>query len=255
MDVRPIAAPGMTGDFAMNKILFASVAAVALTAAMPAAAADLGPRYYNSAPAYLPSWTGFYLGGHLGGAFGGDYNFNGLAVTNNDARFMGGVQAGIDWQFAGNWVIGAEGQYSFLSKNDAAAVFPGGFVYSNDQRGLASVTARFGYSFGPALAYVKGGYAYADNRETVTFGGAPVPFMLDTNHNHGWTIGGGVEYMFAFAPNWSAKAEYQYYDFGSSRFVAPGALVPFGTFQNDEHTVKAGVNYRFNFNGPVVGRY
>ena len=239
----------------MKKILFASVAAVALTAAMPAAAADFGARY--SAPAYaVPSWTGFYLGAHLGGAFGGDYNFNGLAVTNNDARFLGGVQAGVDWQFAGtNWVVGAEGQYSWLSKNDAAAIFPGGFVYSNDQRGLGSVTARLGYAFGPTLAYVKGGYAYADNRETVTFGfgGAPIPFMLDSNHNHGWTVGGGVEYM--FAPNWSAKAEYQYYNFGDSRFVTPAALAPFGTFQNDEHALKAGVNYRFNFNGPVTARY
>ena len=237
----------------MKKILLASAAA--LIGALPAAAADLGPRYYNKAPAYaapIYNWTGFYLGAHLGGVFGGDYNFNGLAVSNNDARFMGGVQAGVDWQFAGNWVIGAEGQYSLLSRNDAAAVFPGGLVYNNDQRGLASVTARLGYSFGPALGYVKGGYAYADNRERVTFVGAPIPFMLDANHNHGWTVGGGVEYM--FAPNWSAKAEYQYYNFGDARFVAPAALVPFGTFSNDEHALKAGVNYRFNFASPV-GRY
>jgi outer membrane immunogenic protein len=249
----------MTGDFAMKKILFASTVAVALAGALPAAAADLGPRYRApayAAPAYaapLYNWTGFYLGAHLGGAFGGDYNFNGLAMTNDDARFLGGVQAGIDWQFAGNWVIGAEGQYSWLSTNDDAAAFPGGFIYTNDQRGLASVTARLGYSFGPALAYVKGGYAYADNRETVTLGGVPIAFMLDTNHNHGWTVGGGVEYM--FAPNWSAKAEYQYYDFGDSRFVSPAALVPFGTFQNDEHALKAGVNYRFNFAAPVAPRY
>ena len=42
-----------------------------------------------------------------------------------------------------------------------------------------------------------------------------------------------------FAPNWSAKAEYMYYDFGNTRFVTPGALVPFGNFRNDEHTLKA----------------
>ena len=57
---------------------------------MPAVAADLGARY--RAPAYAPpqiyNWTGFYLGAHLGGVFGGDYNFNGLALSNNDARFM-----------------------------------------------------------------------------------------------------------------------------------------------------------------------
>ena len=229
---------------------------------MPAAAADLGARYnYNKAPAYAPpayaapiyNWTGFYLGAHLGGGFSGDYNFNGLALTDNDARFMGGVQAGADWQFSGNWVIGAEGQYSWLSRNNGSAVFPGGYVYGNDQRALASITARLGYSFGPALAYVKGGYAYSDNRETVIFAGVPIAFALDSNRRNGWTVGAGVEYM--FAPNWSAKAEYQYYDFGDSRFLAPAALVPFGTFHNDEHTVKAGVNYRFNFASPVSARY
>jgi outer membrane immunogenic protein len=132
-------------------------------------------------------------------------------------------------------------------------VFPGGFVYNNDQRGLGSVTARLGYSFGPALAYVKGGYAYADNRESVTFAGAPIPFLLDRNHNHGWTIGGGAEYM--FAPSWAVKAEYQYYEFGDARFLSPLALVPFGTFHNDEHSLKVGVNYRFNFTSPVGARY
>jgi len=255
MDVRAERAwNDLPEGFAMKKILFAAVAA-ALNAAVPAAAADLGPRY-NSAPAYavpIYTWTGFYLGAHLGGVFSSSNNFGGLALGDNNARFMGGVQAGIDWQFAGNWVIGAEGQYSWLSRNNSSAVFPGGLVYSNDQRGLGSITARLGYSFGPALVYVKGGYAYADNREAVTFGGIPIPFMLDGNHNHGWTLGGGVEYM--FAPSWSVKAEYQYYGFGDSRFVAPAPLVPFGSFNNDEHAVKAGVNYRFNFASPVVSRY
>jgi outer membrane immunogenic protein len=237
----------------MKNILFAA-AATALTA-LPARGADLGvyraPAY--AAPIY--TWTGFYVGAHLGGAFGGSNNFNGLALSDNDARFLGGVQAGANWQFYGNWVVGAEGQYSWLSGNNASAVFPGGFVYNNDQRGLGSVTARLGYSFGPALVYVKGGYAYADNRESVTFAGAPIPFLLDRNHNHGWTIGGGAEYMFAFAPSWSVKAEYQYYDFGDARFQSPPALVPFGTFHNDEHTLKVGVNYRFNFTSPVVAPY
>jgi len=242
----------------VKKILFATAAAIALTAAMPAAAADFGARYnYNRPPAYAPpiyyAWTGFYVGAHLGGAFGGSNNFNGLALSDNDARFLGGVQAGADWQFYGNWVVGAEGQYSWLSRNNASAVFPGGFVYNNDQRGLGSVTARFGYSFWPALVYVKGGYAYADNRESVTFAGAPIPFLLDRNHNHGWTIGGGAEYM--FATTWSVKAEYQYYDFGDARFQSPPALVPFGTFHNDEHTLKVGVNYRFNFKSPGVAPY
>ena len=43
-------------------------------------------------------------------------------------------------------------------------------VFNNDQRAIASITARVGYTWGPGLVYVKGGYAYSDNRDTLTFG-------------------------------------------------------------------------------------
>jgi outer membrane immunogenic protein len=80
-----------------------------------------------------------------------------------------------------------------------------------------------------------------------------VPFALTSRHRDGYTVGAGVEYM--FAQNWSAKAEYMYYNFGNSQFLAPVVLVPFGNFRNDEHTVKVGVNYRFNWANPVVAKY
>ena len=243
----------------MKKLLLATVALVALGATAPALAADLGARapYYSKAPAYavpIYNWTGFYIGGHLGGAFSSSNDFNGLALGNSDnGRFFGGLQAGADYQFAPNWVVGVEGQYSWLASSNNGAIFPGGYAYNNDQRGLGSVTGRVGYTWGPGLAYVKGGYAYSDNSENVTLGGVPVAFAFDSNHSNGYTVGGGVEYM--LAQNWSAKVEYQYYDFGNSRFTTPAPLVPFGTFHNDEHTVKAGVNYRFNWGGPVAARY
>jgi outer membrane immunogenic protein len=236
----------------MKKFLLATVALVVLGAATaPALGADLGARpYYNKAPAYvgpLYNWTGFYLGGHLGGAFSGSNNFNGLVLSDYSARLLGGLQAGADYQFAPNWVVGAEGQYSWLGKNNLNAIFPNGLVYNNNQRAIASITARVGYTWGPGMVYVKGGYAYSDNSDTLTFAGAAVPFTLDKNRSNGYTVGAGAEYM--FAPNWSAKLEYQYYDFGSTRFVTPVVLAPFGTFHNDEHTLKLGVNYRFNFAG------
>ena len=238
------------------KILRAIAALIVLGASMPAVAADLGARPYGQAPAYaapIYQWTGFYLGGHAGGAFSASNNFSGLVLSNYDARFLGGVQVGADYQFAGNFVVGVEGQYSWLSSNKIGAIFPAGFVYSNNQRGLGSVTGRLGYSWGPALFYAKGGYAYSSHSETLAFGGAPVAFTLDRDHRDGYTVGAGVEYL--FTPNWSAKVEYQYYDFGKSRFVAPAALVPFGTFNNDEHALKAGVNYRFNLGGSAAARY
>jgi outer membrane immunogenic protein len=242
----------------MKKFLLVTVALVALGATVPALAADLGARApYTKAPVYaapIYNWTGFYIGGHVGGAFSSNSNFNGLTTGNNgnNGRFLGGVQGGADWQFAPNWVVGAEAQYSWLSGN-VGAVLPGGFAYNNNQRGLGSVTGRFGYTWGPGLLYVKGGYAFSDNNESVTFGGVPIAFAINGDHRNGYTVGAGLEYM--FAQNWSAKVEYQYYNFGSANFIAPAALVPLGNFTTDDHTVKAGINYRFNWGGPVVAKY
>src|SRR3569623_57032 len=134
----------------MKKILFATVALLAVGAAAPAVGADLGARPYKApAPAYaapIYNWTGFYLGAHLGGAFSSDNNFSGLSTGNNgNGRFLGGVQVGADWQFNPNFVVGVEGQYSWLS-GSVGAVYPLGYAYTNDQRGLGSITGRIGYT-------------------------------------------------------------------------------------------------------------
>jgi outer membrane immunogenic protein len=237
----------------MKKFLLGTVALVALGAA-PAVAADLAARPYAKAPAYAPvapiyNWTGFYIGGHIGGAFAGDNSIGTGVTASNNGKFLGGVQAGYDWQFAPSWVLGIEGQYSWLSGTNQSVAFTvpgtaGTYVYSDNQRGLASVTGRLGYTWGPALLYVKGGYAYADYTSSLTLGGAGVSV---SSSKDGYTVGGGLEYL--FAQNWSGKIEYQYYDFGNVT-LAPGF-----TAKNDEHVVKAGLNYRFNWGGPVVAKY
>ena len=214
----------------MKKILLGTVALIALGATAPALAADMAPRPYTKAPAYVPApiynWTGFYLGGHIGGAFRGDSN--NLLGGSRDGTFLGGVQVGYDNQFAPNWVFGLEANYSFKDT---------GSNFAN--RGLGSVTGRLGYTWGPALLYVKGGYGWADSRFSNGFGG--------NGGRDGYTVGGGLEYL--FTQNWSGKIEYQYYDFGNVNFVTPAGVA--GTFRNDEHTVKVGLNYRFNWGAPA----
>src|ERR1700716_2218101 len=154
----------------MKKFLLGTVALVALGATVPALAADLPARTYTKAPAYAPApiynWTGFYIGGHVGGAFNGNNGFSGAGVvgSNSDGRFLGGLQAGADYQFAPTWVLGIEGQYSWLGSNNNSTVFPVVGTFSSNQRGLGSVTGRLGYTWGPALLYAKGGYAYSDYR-------------------------------------------------------------------------------------------
>src|SRR5437868_14605128 len=131
----------------MKKFLLGTVALVALGAAAPVLAADLPARTYSKAPAYAPpapvySWTGFYIGGHIGGAFNGDNGFGGAGVvnSNNNGAFLGGVQGGADYQFAPNWLVGVEAQYSWLGSSNTSTVFPGVGTFTTNQRGLGSVT-------------------------------------------------------------------------------------------------------------------
>ncbi|OKO78734.1 outer membrane protein [Bradyrhizobium sp. NAS96.2] len=239
----------------MKKFLLGTVALAAL--AGPAFAADMPARTYTkapppyTAPALVYNWTGFYIGGHVGGAF-----TDGTNLMGSDARFMGGVQGGFDYQFAPNWVMGVEAQYSWLpsSSNNNGVLLPGGTLVTGNTDQLGSVTGRLGYTWGPALLYAKGGYAWRDNNNiTATVGGVPAAFTTDGGHKDGYTVGAGLEYM--FAPNWSAKAEYQYYNFGKSNFTSGPADLVGTSFRNDEHTVKVGVNYRFGWGGPVGSRY
>ncbi len=238
----------------MKKFLLGGAALIAFAA--PAFAADMPARTYTKAPAYTApqvvyNWTGFYIGGHVGGAFAGDNSLQG-----SDARFLGGVQAGFDYQFAPNWVLGAEAQYSWLGGgNNNGVLFPGGsLVTTGNNEQLGSVTGRLGYTWGPALLYAKGGYAWRNSGNIgVSAGGVPVAFTTDGNHKDGYTVGAGLEYM--FAPNWSAKAEYQYYNFGNTSFTSGPADIVGARFRDDEHTVKVGINYRFGWGGPAAPRY
>ena len=211
----------------MKNFLLGTVALIALGAAVPALAADMAPRSYTKAPAYVAApiynWTGFYIGGHVGGAFRG--NDNNLLGGSNDGTFMGGAQGGYDMQFSPNWVFGVEANYSWLDTNSSFA-----------NNGLGSVTGRLGYTWGPSLLYVKGGYAWADSRFTNGFSG--------NGGRDGYTVGGGLEYL--FTQNWSGKIEYQYYDFGNSTAFGGALPIAGSSFTNDVHTVKAGLNYRFN---------
>jgi len=237
----------------MKKLVIGATTLVAFAA--PAVAADIPARATKappivSAPQLVYNWTGFYVGGHLGGAFAGNNSLEG-----SGGRFMGGVQGGFDYQFATNWVVGAEAQYSWLSNNNNNGVlFPGSTLVTTKNDQLGSVTGRLGYAFGPALFYGKGGFAWRDNNNFgVSVAGVPAAFTTNGSQKDGYTVGAGLEYM--FAPNWSAKAEYQYYNFGTTTFTAGPAPIVGARFRDDEHTVKVGVNYRFGWGGPVAARY
>jgi len=240
-----------------NRSILLALSAV-LLGSTASLAADLGPRTYTKAPVYAPApiynWSGIYVGAHIGAAFGGDNGFTTtdptLLGSSRDAAFLGGGQIGADYQFAPNWLVGIEGQISGLSKNDRT--FTSGVNSLRDRSDwLASVTGRLGYTWGPGLIYAKGGVAFRDDNGLATTAGF-LPAVTD-RQSTGYTVGGGLEYM--FAPAWSAKVEYQYYNFDTTNVAYTNAGARALSYKDDLHTVKVGVNYHFNWGGPVVAKY
>ncbi|MBI3702117.1 MAG: porin family protein [Afipia sp.] len=244
----------------MKKILLATAALVALGSAS-AVAADLPARTYTKAPAYVApvyNWTGFYVGAHIGAGFNSNDSLSqvgfapALVRSGDNASFLGGGQVGADYQFSPNWLVGIEGQISGLANNNRTFSdgVAGGVTFTDKNDWLASVTGRLGYVWGPGMIYAKGGVAFRDNNNFAA-SAAALPAVVGQNDT-GYTVGGGLEYM--FAPAWSAKVEYQYYNFNTTTVTSTAIPASF-SYRDDLHTVKLGVNYHFNWGGPVVARY
>jgi outer membrane immunogenic protein len=205
----------------VKKILLTTTALIAFGIA-PAAAADLAARPYTKAPAAaiaINNWSGFYLG-----AMGGYAQENSDGIGTLSGGFAGGT-AGYNWQM-GNIVLGLEADAAWA---DVGATFG---PLESRIRDMGTVRGRFGYAFDQVLIYGTGGYAWADNR--LSIGG-----FSDSKFLSGWTVGAGVEVM--FAPKWSVKAEYLYRSFEGQTYFS-GAL-PTGTL--NLNSVQVGVNYHF----------
>jgi outer membrane immunogenic protein len=250
----------------MKKLLLATSA---LVIAGPAFAADIpvrGKAPIMAAPPVAYSWTACYLGAQAGYGWGRTdvtdpapiFGFaNGQTQRANTRGPVAGGQIGCDYQFAGNWVVGLEG--NFLWANIRGTVndpFFAGKNFTSKTDWIVSGTGRIGYSFDRVLVYGKGGGAWAHNRFDMTFFGGAVGSATETRF--GWTVGGGIEVL--LAPNWSAKLEYNHYDFGSRQVTLAGVGLggPFTSPQNIRQqvdTVTVGLNYRFGGPGPVVARY
>ena len=264
----------------MKKFLLATVGLVALGMAAPASAADLAARPYTKAPppmvAAIYDWSGFYIGAN--GGWGSSHkcwditNFPGATVVPtfregcHDAT--GGVvggQIGYRWQSAG-WVFGleAQGDWADLKGSNVSGFIP---AWTNNSKieAFGLFTGQVGYAWNNVLWYVKGGAAVTDDkyRGTVTATGALFDSASETRW--GGVVGTGLE--FGFAPNWSVAVEYDHLFMGnhSRSFTSTGVLaatvVPVGgvfrtdSIRQDVDLVTARINYRFNWGGPVVGKF
>jgi outer membrane immunogenic protein len=259
--------------------LLATAAFLAFTGA--AYAADMGMPV-KAPPASAPppplTWTGFYIGANLGAGFGdkwwtGDngacgttanavfYGCSGANIgTTSMDGFLGGFQAGYNWQ-TGQWVFGIEGTWDWT---DMHGKFPlSSVLASNGTFGatasskiewIATVVGRVGVTIDRALLYAGGGAAWVHEKDDVTWNLAGISEIFDvsgSNTPFGFTFLTGVEYR--IDPNWSARIQYNFYDFRSKdvtlNYANAASQSAFGpadvTTELRIHSITAGVNYKF----------
>src|ERR1700730_6467830 len=179
----------------MKRFLLASVAIIVLSA--PAIAADMRVKapLYKAPPVVAYSWTGCYGGGHVRGLWARKdwtlaFPAPPLPLANHEINsWLGGLQAGCDYQFAGRFVIGIQGDYAWTDAKGSHVDVVDGTTDNTRIRSLATVTGRIGYTWDRFLGYVKGGAAWErDNYDRFLIGvGALVGSASETRG--GWTIG------------------------------------------------------------------
>ena len=224
----------------MRKFLLASAGLCVLSAFAPAfapaMAADLAaaPRYTKApAPVAIYNWTGFYVGG-----FGGYASENASTDPKMKGGFAGGT-IGYNWQTS-NIVFGLEADGGWADVNASTTAL--GITATSRINSLGTVRGRLGFAVDQVLFYGTGGYAWVDNKISLSALGVT---LSDSHFHSGWTVGAGIEAF--IAPNWSVKGEYLYRSLGSENYFG----VPSGTL--NLHSGQVGVNYHFG--GPIVAKY
>jgi outer membrane immunogenic protein len=250
----------------MRRYLLATVSAAALSTS--AMAADIPARMPVKAPPVVApwSWAGFYIGVHAGAAWNHaaftDLGDEDTPPTPNRAPvgvefwkphragFMGGGQIGYNFQ-SGNVVYGVEADFSGVSNKTSAIISPPvtfSPVNATTQLSwMATVRGRLGVTLSPTLLYITGGLAVAHFKDSWGSIFQPTAEYVSNTTRAGWTVGGGIEHM--FARNWTAKIEALYADFGDWKTINvlfPGQVGPYRSrFEHQVVTVRGGLNYKW----------
>jgi outer membrane immunogenic protein len=242
----------------MRKFLLGTAALIGL--ASPAMSADMRLPVFKAPPSVVPgwSWTGCFVGGHAGGVWaqkkdwtvrtpGGAFFGQSLGGHDDDG-WLGGGQAGCDYQFAGGFVIGVQGDYAWADaegSHDSTREI--GVAYHSKVKSLATVTGRIGYAWDRFLGYVRGGGGWERDdywATTIILGTA----YASRETRSGWTV--------AFL---SGFVEYSYYDFGTPQISftpqVAGLRPAFVDVTETKSVVRAGLNLRFGgWAAPVAAR-
>jgi len=191
------------------------------------------PAYWSPAP--VNQWTGFYVGANLGYGW---VDVGASGFSNTLEGVIGGGQIGVNWQID-SLVLGIEGDFQGTDENRSDTFSISGIDYTVDQDipWFATLRGRIGYAVGPWLFYFTGGGAWQNYKLSVSALGTSVS---DNTTKPAWTIGGGLEWM--FAPQWSTQFEYLYMDTSDTSVTLFGTTF---TGQAKNNIIRMGVNYHF----------
>jgi outer membrane immunogenic protein len=215
-----------------------AAAAFSLAAVDSASSGDLGRPVYKPQvyvpPVYVPQWTRCYGGLNAGGVWSPGIDAFG---------FTGGGQLGCNWQWS-SLALGGEADLQYTGLNGSRDVFAPSASAHEDfrSRWLATFRGRIGWLVTPTMNfYATGGLALAtvNTDSTVNFNGT-INNLSDSTTRAGWTLGGGLEWM--FAERWSAKVEYLYVDLGHVSSALPISNTDLSMTEN---IVRIGINYHF----------
>ncbi|MGP0090263.1 MAG: outer membrane protein [Xanthobacteraceae bacterium] len=236
----------------MKKILLSTATSLAVAAG--AWAADL------PAPAPVPinaplTWTGCYVGGNVGGGWT-DTSASATSGNNygsNGAGIVGGGQVGCDYQ-VGAFVFGVQGLLDGTELASATPPTSGAQPLTNSSTipWLATLTGRIGFAVVPSwtLIYTKGGGAWVRDNISTAVSANGAPFASTSYTASGWTVGGGIEYM--FMTHLSIFLEYDYIGLAANTAtytvlpgnVGAGTTFPINVAQKVQMAI-LGVSFRF----------
>lgn len=244
-----------------NKTIIAASAAVLISGTAMAADAIV---YNEPAPIEVVdtfSWTGGYIGvnaGYAGGKFkhpfdvnirdgaGSDWqNIANGSLNVTSSGFVGGVQAGYNWQMD-QYVVGLETDIQASGLKGEVSGSLNNFIDAKAGTKVSwfgTTRVRLGYTpVDRFLVYATGGVAYGKVKSYAEINGDGISA---SKTKVGYTVGAGAEY--AITNNVTIKSEYLFTDLGKMNLfdisgqdfnASAEAKVQF-------HTVRVGLNYKF----------
>lgn len=235
----------------------------------------------EDAPPPVFNWAGLYMGASLGVGFPlhrgerlqatsgfGSPIFDLYPPSVTHPGVTVGAQAGFNWQ-RGPWVWGFETDLSLLDGRRgptgtylASPAYPAPVftLASNSSANFfASIRGRVGYAWDRSLFYLTGGVAAGGARGPATLtlaaGGPDSIFYAPWSQSSRmkYAIGAGFEY--AFADNWSARAEYLFLNqsLNTQLFDNGADFTYVSRARNENHLLRFGLNFHFGEDNRIPG--